>query len=194
MNDEYNVGDDGDCIISILAAMKGCISEFDIFTWTITFKSTDYQIHYYHEEFIILKNHPQRTGSSCLKSNLLRKKRKFSTTSPSTPLGSTCWLVVMMMMNHIWFRRMGPGLIMLLHLCHSHHNRVCQQVIIVFVIIIIIIIIIMIVTFTIASFVRFGDMVPGQNDMGSGAIGFEQMAKMMVILLWWLSSLWIWSW
>ena len=74
---------------------------------------------------------------------------------------------------------------MLLHLCHSHHNRVCQQVIIVFVIIIIIsiIIIIMIVTFTIASFVRFGDMVPGQNDMGSGAIGFEQMAKMMVILL-----------
>ena len=92
-------------------------------------------------------------------------------------------VVMMMMMNHIRFRRMGPGLIMLLHLCHSHHNRVCQQVIIVFVIIIIIIIIIMIVTFTIASFVRFGDMVPGQNDMGSGAIGFEQMAKMMVILL-----------
>ena len=35
----------------------------------------------------------------------------------------------------------------------------------------------------IMSLVRFGDMVPGQNDMGSGGMGLEQIAKMMVILI-----------
>ena len=29
----------------------------------------------------------------------------------------------------------------------------------------------------------FGDMVPGQNDMGSGNMGLEQIAKMTVIIL-----------
>ena len=33
------------------------------------------------------------------------------------------------------------------------------------------------------SLVRFGDMVPGQNDMGSGGMGLEQIAKMTVIML-----------
>ena len=33
------------------------------------------------------------------------------------------------------------------------------------------------------SRVRFGDMVPGQNDMGSGGMGLEQIAKMTVIML-----------
>ena len=33
------------------------------------------------------------------------------------------------------------------------------------------------------SLFRFGDMVPGQNDMGSGGMGLEQIAKMTVIML-----------
>ena len=35
----------------------------------------------------------------------------------------------------------------------------------------------------IMSLGRFGDMVPGQNDMGSGNMGLEQIAKMTVIIL-----------
>ena len=43
--------------------------------------------------------------------------------------------------------------------------------------------IIIIVIVIITPLVRFGDMVPGQNDMGSGGMGLEQIAKMTVIIL-----------
>ena len=42
--------------------------------------------------------------------------------------------------------------------------------------------IVTIIVAIIVPLVRFGDMVPGQNDMGSGGMGFEQIAKMMVTL------------
>ena len=47
--------------------------------------------------------------------------------------------------------------------------------------------IVTIIVAIIVPLVRFGDMVPGQNDMGSGGMGFEQIAKMMVTL--WLQRL-----
>ena len=72
--------------------------------------------------------------------------------------------------------RMGSRLFLLLHLHHPHHHRVRQQLVIVYQHQALIVIITM-------SLVRFGDMVPGQNDMGSGGMGLEQIAKMTVITL-----------
>ena len=54
---------------------------------------------------------------------------------------------------------------------------------IIIIMVIIIITINFIIIVIVIIIVRFGDMVPGQNDMGSGGMGLEQIAKMTVIIL-----------